>query len=130
MPAAISSSGGPPTAHCYPGYAAGVNSALRRSGALLTVVATAAIVTPVANAATRQQAQTKARQAANHYTNSHFGIGFAADDGWRHWSASCTRRSSSANWSCSVRMEGGQCHGTLKLSRALRPFAHRIGCLE
>jgi hypothetical protein len=107
-----------------------VNSALRTLGALLALVATAAIVTPVANAATRQQAQTKARQAANHYTNSHFGIGFAAADGWRHWSASCTRRSSSAGWSCSVRMEGGQCHGTLKLSRALRPFAHRIGCLE
>ena len=107
-----------------------MTSALRTPSALLAVVATAAIVTPVANAATRQQAQTKARQAANYYTNSHFGIGFAAADGWRHWSASCTRRSSSASWNCSVRMEGGQCHGTLKLSRALRPFAHRIACLE
>lgn len=91
-----------------------------------------AVAIPVATsvAATRQQAQVKARMAANHYTNGHYGIGFATSGGWQHWSATCTRRAATGGWSCSVRMEGGQCHGTLKLSRALRPFAHRIGCLE
>ena len=102
---------------------------LARFGVVLIGVA---IVVPVAPsfAATRQQAQVKARMAANRYTNGHFGIGFATSDGWRHWSATCARRPATGGWSCSVRMEGGQCHGTLKLSRALKPFAHRIGCLE
>lgn len=78
--------------------------------------------------ATGRQATTKARKAANHYTNGHYSIGFAGADGWRMWSARC--RASGAGWRCSVRMSGGQCAGTLKLTRTLTPFAHRIACGE
>ena len=78
-----------------------------------------------AMAASRSQAQTKARQAANHYTNGHYGIGAAS---WRSWSASCHRFGT--GWKCSVRLSGGQCSGTLKLSRGLNPYGHAIGCME
>jgi hypothetical protein len=104
-------------------------TARRALAAAVGTLACMALPASAADAATRQQAQTKARQAANHYTNAHFGIGFATGDGWRHWSATCTRRPG-GGWRCSVSMQGGQCAGTLKLSAALRPFAHRIACSE
>jgi hypothetical protein len=101
----------------------------RRTTALLAVTATAGALCVPADASTQQTAKTKARKAANHYTNTHFGIGFEIADGWRHWTARCTRRSA-GGWRCTVSMEGGQCMGSLKLTRALTPFGYNIGCLE
>src|SRR3954471_5733905 len=95
-----------------------------------TIAALAVLTTTSAAAATtRGAAETKARKAANHYTNSHYGIGFAESDGWKMWHATCRSRSPSG-WTCKVSMNGGQCSGSVKLTRTLIPFAHRIGCGE
>lgn len=44
-----------------------------------------------AAAATRGEANAKARAAANHYTNTRFGIGFNVPGGAGYWSARCSR---------------------------------------
>jgi hypothetical protein len=75
-------------------------------------------------ASSRSAAVTKARKAADHYTSTHYGIGA----GWRSWSATCRIRGT--GWKCTVKMSGGQCKGTLKLTHALNPYGHKIGCLE
>jgi hypothetical protein len=85
-------------------------------------------VASAASAATREQAVTKARKAANHYTTAHYAIGFAGADGWRMWSARCT--TSGAGWRCTARMSNGQCAGKLKLTHTLTPFGHRLTCHE
>lgn len=82
-------------------------------------------VAPVAHGASTKQANSKARKAADAYTDKSFGIGGGASS----WTASC-RRSGKA-WKCSVRMTSGQCAGSLKLSRNLsKTYSVRIGCGE
>jgi hypothetical protein len=92
----------------------------------LCILPVALAMPAIATAATRAQANAKARRAANHYTTTHYGIGGPADGSI--WTARC--RPSGRSWRCSVRMDGGQCTGSLRLSYRLRPYGHRIGCGE
>jgi hypothetical protein len=95
----------------------------------VAICATAASLATTASAvaATERQADTKARRAANHYTNTYYGIGFSGPGGWRYWASSCRARWD-GGWRCRVTMNGRQCVGTLKLTELLRPYAYRIGC--
>lgn len=95
---------------------------LRVIAALAAAVLAVGGAPGVASAATRGQANAKARAAADHYTSSRMGIGGGP------WSASCSRRSS--HWNCRVSMNGGECTGTLKLSYRLLAYAYDIGCME
>lgn len=82
-------------------------------------------VVSVADAATTGQANAKARKAADSYTKRSFGI----SGGPSLWRAGCRR--SAGGWRCSVRMNGGQCVGSLKLSSGLaKVYAVRISCGE
>lgn len=92
---------------------------------LIVVVAALFGAVSVADAATAKQANAKARRAADAYTKKSFGISGGAS----LWRARC--RMSGGAWRCSVVMNGGQCSGSLKLSRGLaRVYAVRIGCGE
>lgn len=99
-----------------------------RTGTLLAIVAFLVILVPSAHATSRTDAQRAARRSANAWTNHHYGIGFSTPGGWRMWSARCGR--AGGGWACTVRMNGGQCVGTLRLTAGLHDYAHRIGCGE
>jgi len=92
---------------------------------LLAVLAAALVFVPAADAATRSQANAKARKAADAYTDKNYGISGGAS----FWTANC-RRSSGA-WKCSLGTTSGQCSGSLKLSSNLsKTYAVKIGCGE
>lgn len=103
-----------------------------RKRSITAAVAAALVCLLAASAAaasSRTRADDAARKSANAWTSHHYGIGFSTRGGWRMWSASC-RRVSGGGWSCGVRINGGQCVGTVQLTSRLHGYAHRIGCGE
>jgi hypothetical protein len=82
-----------------------------------------------ATANTRTGANRAARSAANHYTDTRFGISGRPRD----WNAACLR-TFGGRWVCAVVFNGGQCSGSLRLrdrpAGRFRSYAFRIGCLE
>jgi hypothetical protein len=82
-----------------------------------------------ATANTRAGATRAARTAANHHTDTQFGISGRPRD----WKAACLR-TSGGRWICAVVFNGGQCSGSLRLKDRphdrFRASAFRIGCGE
>lgn len=93
--------------------------------ALLAGIAAALTFVPAATAATKSQANAKARKAADAYTDKNYGISGGAS----FWTATC--RTSGSAWTCSLGTTSGQCSGSLKLSSNLsKTYAVKIGCGE
>jgi hypothetical protein len=82
-----------------------------------------------ATANTRAGATRAARTAANHHTETQFGISGRSRD----WKAACLR-TFGGRWICAVVFNGGQCSGSLRLRDRprdrFRASAFRIGCGE
>jgi len=92
---------------------------------LLTALTALLIVAPAADAATTSQANAKARKAADAYTDKNYGI----SGGTAAWTAKCGKTSGA--WKCTLRFNGGQCSGSLKLSANLsKSYAIKIACGE
>lgn len=72
-------------------------------------IAAVTLTTTPGFAASKSQAQKRARAKANAYIER-FGISGRERD----WTASCSK-SGSATWNCRVSFNGGQCSGSVKL---------------
>jgi hypothetical protein len=91
--------------------------------ALALAAVTFLVAAATATATTRGQAEAAARKAAIHYTHR-FGIYFRNED----VKAGC--RPLRKGWRCFVRMNFGQCNGTLRLKPNLHAYRYRIHCGE
>jgi hypothetical protein len=97
---------------------------MKTARVVLALAATVFLVAAAtATATTSGQANAAARKAAIHYVHR-FGIYFRDRD----VKAGCRRPGS--GWHCFVRMNGGQCRGTLRLTSTLHAYRYRIGCGE
>jgi hypothetical protein len=96
--------------------AARVILAVAAVGFMIAAATATATTTPA-------QANAAARTAAIHYTHR-FGIHFRDAD----VKAGCG--SKGGGWHCFVRMNGHQCHGSLRLTQSLHAYRYRIRCGE
>ena len=90
---------------------------------LLATALMVLVCAPQARAASRTEAETRAQSVASRTVRA-YGIHINAAD----FSVRCRR--ALASWSCRVDTAHHQCVGTLRLHRALKPYAVRIGCGE